>query len=649
MKKLNIPFLDKTVERNEYLVLIMRLLYLMVFYTAFRLIFWAFNTEYFPPVTVSGFFKILKGGMIFDLAAILYLNALYVVFYILPFPFKFKKGYQGFLKWLFMIVNSIGLALASTDIIYYRFILKRTTYNVFDILKNEDNMGRLWGQFLIDYWYIAVLFVASVWLLSKFYSKVKPRPIEFSRRWFVYPTALVALVIFTGFSVVAIRGGYRHSTRPMTMNNAGRYVEKAEQMNLVLNTPFCVIRTWGKRGIERRKYFDKDELLSIYNPEYKYDAKSFDKKKKNVVIFILESFNREYVGALNKNLDNGNYKGYTPFLDSLISQSYCIEHAYANGFKSIDAMPSIIASLPSLELPYIVSEYSTNRINGLPTLLKKDGYTSAFFHGAANGSMGFDAFAKMAGFDEYVGKTEYDNDDDYDGMWGIWDEPFFQFFANEMDQMKQPFFTSLFSLSSHHPFKVPEAYEGVFPKGDLPVHQCVGYTDMALRKFFEKAKTMDWYNNTLFVLTADHSSVSSFESSRNDIDVYSIPMIFFAPGDSTLKGMDNRIAQQIDIMPSVLSYIGYNKPFVSFGNNIFDNKVQRYAIGYRSGTYQFLENDTIIHFDGNKLKAVYDIADDRMMTNNIVDQVNVNDIERDCKGFLQQYSNRMIDDGFSIK
>ncbi|MCU4163817.1 LTA synthase family protein [Carboxylicivirga caseinilyticus] len=648
MKK-KISFLNKTIERNEYLVLLYRFLYLMLIYSGFRIIFWLMNTDYFPAVSFSGFIEIMKGGVVFDLAALLYLNGIYVILYLLPLPFKFGKVYQVFLKWLFMLVNSIGIALNSVDIIYYRFILKRTTYNVFDIIKNEDNLGRLWVQFFIDYWYVAVLFGLTIWLLSKLYSRVKPRPVLFRRKWLVYPTAVVALVLFTGFSVVAIRGGYRHSTRPMTMNNAGKYVESAEQMNLVLNTPFCVIRTWGKKGIERRNYFDQEKLLSLYNPEIKFNVDSQKEDKKNIVIIILESYNREYVGALNKNLDNGNYKGYTPFLDSLIQQSYCIEHAYANGFKSIDALPSIIASVPSLELPYIVSEYSTNSINGLPTLLKKDGYTSAFFHGAANGSMGFDAFAKMAGFDKYVGKTEYGNDDGYDGMWGIWDEPFFQFFANEMDKMQEPFFTTLFSLSSHHPFKLPEQYEGAFPKGELPVHQCVGYTDMALRKFFDKAKTMDWYTNTLFVITADHSSASAFESSKNNVDCYSIPMLFYAPGDSLLKGLDKNVAQQIDILPSVLGYIHFDKPFVSFGNNIFDASDDRFVIGYRSGNYQYLKNDTILQFDGNQLKAVYDISKDRMMTKNIVDEVQVTGIVNECKGFLQQYSNRMIDDGFSLK
>jgi len=622
----------------------------MVFYSAFRLIFWAFNTEYFPSVTLNGFFNIMQGGLVFDLAGLLYLNALYVVLYLLPWPFKFGKVYQSILKWLYMMVNSVGLALNSIDIIYFRFIQKRTTYNVFNILENEDNMGRLWVQFIIDYWYIAVIFIVSVWLLSKLYSILKPRAIEFSRSWLIYPTALVALVFFTGFTIIAIRGGYRHSTRPMTMNNAGKYVEKAEQMNLVLNTPFCVIRTWGKKGIERRQYFnDKEALIDIYNPVFHYEVKSGKGNKKNVVIIILESYNREYVGALNTELDNGRYKGYTPFLDSLIHESYSIYHAYANGYKSIDAMPSIIASIPSLDLPYIVSEYSTNRINGLPNLLKKDGYQSAFFHGAANGSMGFDAFAKMAGFDRYMGMTEYAKDEDYDGMWGIWDEPFLQFFADEMNQMKQPFMTTLFSLSSHHPFEVPEAYEGVFPKGSLPVHESVGYTDMALRKFFDKAKTMDWYDNTLFVITADHSSSSAFESSKNNLDRFSIPMLFYAPGDKKLKGMDVNVSQQIDILPTVLSYINYDKPFVSFGNNLFDQSDDRFAIGYVNGNYQYVKGDTLIHFDGDQLKAVYDLSNDRMMTNNLLGQIDVEDVEKECKAFLQQYSNRMIDDEFTIK
>ncbi|MCT4591297.1 MAG: sulfatase-like hydrolase/transferase [Carboxylicivirga sp.] len=641
---------NNTKTHNEYLVLIYRLLLIMLFYSVFRIVFYLFNASLFPNITVSSFLTIMRGGLGFDLSAMLYLNGLYALLYILPFPFKFSSLYQGFLKVLFVTVNGIGFALNSIDLIYYRFILKRTTYNVINILENETNMGKLWVQFLLDYWYVAIIFIISVYLLSKSYSFLKPRKIKFSNRWLYPAVSVIALVLFSGFSVIGMRGGYRHSTRPINMANAGKYVNTPDEMAVVLNTPFCIIRTWGKKNFTAYQFFESDkELETAYNPIVEPDT--LVSNKKNVVIIILESFSRELFGVFNPTLDNGNYKGYTPFLDSLSQHSLIFPNTFANGRKSIDAMPSVLASIPALVLPYVVSEYSSNQINGLPYLLKKDGYNSAFFHGAPNGSMGFEAFANIAKFDKYVGMTEFDNNDEFDDMWGIWDEPFFQFFADEMNKMQEPFMTSIFSLSSHHPFKVPEQYTDVFPKGTLPLHQCVGYTDNALKNFFNAAKEMPWYNNTLFVITADHSSRGQYDHSFISTNKFQIPLILFSPGDDNMVGVDTRLAQQIDIMPTVLNYIGFDKtPYVAFGNNLLDEESKRFAINYINSSYQLLQDNYVIHFDGQNIIGAYDTTNDPMLKKNIKDVDNTYQKHLPLmKGIIQQYNNRMIEDRLTIK
>ena len=243
-----------------------------------------------------------------------------------------------------------------------------------------------------------------------------------------------------------------------------------------------------------------------------------------------------------------------------------------------------------------------------------------------------------------------DNDDEFDGMWGIWDEPFFQFYADEMNKMQEPFMTSLFSLSSHHPFKVPEQYTDVFPKGTLPLHQCVGYTDNALRQFFNKAKEMPWYENTLFVITADHSSRGHYDFSHISTNKFQIPLIFFSPGDSTLRGIDERVAQQIDIMPTVLNYIGYDQePYVAFGNNLLDEDSNRFAINYINDSYQLLHDDYVIHFDGQNIISAFNTDKDSMLTTNIkdTDQEYLNHLPL-MKSIIQQYNNRMIEDRLTV-
>ncbi len=645
MKFFNI--LQEKRKANEYLVLVYRFVLVMFLYSAGRIIFFLFNRSMFPNVDLTSFIRIMRGGVMFDTSAVLYLNAIYFLLYLLPFPFKFEERYQRALKWIFMVINSIGLALNHIDIIYYRFILKRTTASVWDIVSNDAGNYRLILRFFYDFWYIAMILLVTVLLLAKLYSLFKPQPVTNIRSWKYSLWSAVALLVVSYLSVIGMRGGYMPSTRPISMNNAGKYVNSTEEMALVQNTPFCILRTFDKKAFEIRHYFSSEEELSrIYSPE-RLPKSGGTMKRDNVVIIILESFSREFVGALNKDLDNGHYKGYTPFIDSLISRSLVFPNAFANGRKSIDAIPSITASIPALVVPYVISERSGNRINSLAGLLSKEGYQTAFFHGAPNGSMGFDAFAKIAGFQRYYGKNEYNNDEGFDGVWGIWDEPFFQFYADEMNQMKEPFYTTIFSVSSHHPFKVPEQYKARFPEEHLPLQKCIRYTDMALKEFFDKAAKMPWFKNTLFVITNDHCSESDFKEYKTAVNYYASTLIFYK-GDGSLQGKDESLAQQIDIMPSVLGYLNYQKPFIAFGNNLFDPSSQRFVINYLEETYQFLQGDYALYFTDNKLTGIFNRKIDPYLLVNLLGKISPESEQQLFKAIIQQFNNRMVQDRLVI-
>lgn len=641
---------SKTVEINEFIFPLYRYAVLLVCYTLLRIAFYCFNVGLFPNVTFESFWTLLYGGIRFDLSALTYLNLLYFSCYYLGFKARRNIGYKRFLECTFYIPNTIGIAMNCIDFVYYRFILKRTTYNVLDILQNEENMGSLWGQFLIDYWYVFLFFgvfmICFVWVIRR----VKMHE-TIQRTWVNVVVSVLVFAVIAGLSVAAIRGGFRHSTRPIAMSNAAAYTNSPEESAIVLNTPFSFIRTIGKKSFQKMTFFADDEIEQVFTPIHEaiIDTTTNSQTKKNVVIFIMESFSREFLGCMNPTLENGQYEGYTPFLDSLSQHCLIYTNAYANGRKSIDAMPSVLASIPALTMPYVVSQYSGNRINSIASLLKEDGYQTAFFHGAPNGSMGFDGFAKIAGFDSYFGKTEYGNDEHYDGIWGIWDHHFFQRYADEMNSMKEPFCTALFSLSSHHPFKVPAEFEGVFREGPLPVEKCIGYSDNALRMFFEKARKMPWFDNTLFVITADHSSIPDHEEYKNNAQAFAVPIFFYCPGDSALHGIDTRPAQQIDIMPSILSYLGYNKPFVSFGVNLFDENAERFVVNYNNDVYQIIKNDTIAYFDGKKIFGAYDMIHDPSLKNNIYQNGRVERADSLVRAFVQQFNNRMIQDNLTIE
>lgn len=634
-------------KNNLYVALVLRLLIAMALFSLCRIGFYAFNANFFPDVTSGGFVRLMLGGLRFDLTAVLYVNALFIVLMIIPFSIRFTPVYQQIVKYIFFITNGVAMAANVIDFVYYKFTLRRTTADVFQQFENETNMGGLFFRFLWDYWYAVLIWIALLCLMVWLYRFTRVEGPMLKNKWAYYGLGLASIFIITYLFIGGARGGFAHSTRPITLSNAGEFVRNPEEVSIVLNTPFAILRTIGKTKIQKIKYFSSEgELKKIYNPIHLPDDSSTFRPD-NVVIIILESFSKEFIGALNK--DKANYKGYTPFLDSLLQHSLTFEYSFANGRKSIDGLPSILTSIPSLGVPYVLTPYSNNTINSIGSLLKQKGYHASFFHGAPNGSMGFNSFTNLAGFEHYYGKDEYEQEvssdsDHFDGLWGIWDDKFFDYYADKLNQIPQPFASTVFSVSSHHPFIIPKEFEGKFKGGEQPILKCIEYTDFTLRKFFEKVSEMPWYANTLFVITADHcSSNVLFEDSRTNMGLFSVPIVFFKP-DNSLREHKVELVQQIDIMPSVLGYLHYDKAYVAFGRNVFQENTVPFVINFRD-TYQLISGDYFLNFDGTKTVGLYDFKQDKKLSNDLKGENPeiVNHLEIQVKGIIQQYNNRLIE------
>lgn len=633
-------------------VLLVRLLGIMILFTICRALFFLFNQSFFPEVGWGQAPTLLLGGIRFDLVAILYTNILYVFLTLIPLTFKYRRPYQNFLDYLFIITNSIALLANCADFIYYRFTIKRSTWTVLQEFSHENNLHKLFGGFLINYWYVFLIWVILVMLVIYITRRWKVISRPERPAWQVFLAHSVAMTVAVFLFIGGVKGGFRHSTRPITLSNAGEYVDKPKEMFIVLNTPFCIYKTLKRSDYQRANFFGSEKKANaVYSPIHMPDPSPAPFQAKNVVILIWESFGKEMVGTYNGDLENGTYKGYTPFVDSLMRHSKVYWHSFANGAKSIEAIPSVLTSIPGIMEPFILTRYTDNRLPSLPEMLQQKGYHTSFFHGAPNGSMGFKAFTNLIGVKNYYGKTEYNDDADYDGIWGIWDEEFLQFWAKKLDTFHEPFMSTLFTVSSHDPYKVPERYKGKFPKGPLPIYETMGYTDQALKKFFETAKTKPWFKNTLFVITADHSATfAHYPKYQTSVGNFSVPILFYAPGDSTVSGTDSTtLVQQIDIMPSVLGYLHYDKPYFGFGKNVFGKVPLNFAVNY-DGVYQWFNGPYVLQFDGRKTVGLYNYQEDKLLKINLTGKVPdvQKPMELQVKAFIQQYSNRMLDDRLTV-
>lgn len=635
---------------THILLLLKRLLLLVVLFSISRLFFLIFNLDRFRTLSIFEIIKILFFGIRFDVCAIVYLNAPFILLHLIPGTIKNHRIYQNVLLFLFFSMNAFLLFLNFIDAKYFAFSNKRSTADIFRFITYGEDFITLLPQYLADYWYVwlswALLMLIAWWIYPKF--SVKKTPLQntkslsasSSKQWRHRLTLstyqiLISLVI-TGLLFVGARG---IGMKPISPITAARYTS-AQNIPLILNTPFTIMRTFFKKDLEPKHFFEDDELLNLYSPVIRpVLEKDTPFKSYNVIVIILESFSKEYIGALN------NDEGFTPFLDSLIAKSLVFENAFANSQRSMAAIPAILASLPSLmDNPYISSHFSSNTINSLASLLKKKNYHTSFFHGGTNGTMGFDNFAYIAGFDHYYGRKEYGNDKDYDGQWGIWDEEFLQYFARKLSMFPEPFFSSVFTLTSHHPYRIPEKYHGKFSEGKLPIHKAIRYTDFALKSFFEEASKTSWFANTLFVITADHTERALEPYYSNKVGIYVIPILYYKPDDPTLIGTRETTTQQSDIMPSVLDYLQYNEPFIAFGNSVFNSEAAHYGINYSNGVYQLIEDDHTLFFDGEKSLELYNLQTDRLLETNVlrISPEIAAKLESKLKAIIQSYNNRLM-------
>lgn len=619
------------------------ILLVMLVYSLSRLFFVWVNHDLYPDVSGAHLWEMMLGGMRFDLTTVLYLSSLYLLLALIPLPESVRNHsvYQRVTSACYLVPNSIGIIVNCADMVYVRFTDRRTTCTFFTEFQHDSNLGTILAQSVVQYWYVVLfgllmillLVFGSRWSFRKTYrnallsSACVRRHVHPQAAYYVAETALFCFLVY--MTVIGIRGGFGRYTRPITISNAMQYVDKPQETAIVLNTPFTLMKSLENTAYQNPHYFSDDELEAVMSPVHRSGASSSTgagQENLNVVVIILESFSKEYIGFYNTHSE-----GYTPFLDSLLAQSVTYKYSYASGRKSIDAMPSVLSSIPMLIEPYVVTPYATNAVSSIADCLNTLGYTTAFFHGAPNGSMGFQAYARSAGFQRYYGMNEYNGPEAFDGTWAIWDEEFLQYFARTMDTISEPFMTAVFTASSHHPFKVPARYEHTFPQGTIPLHQCIGYSDYALRRFFDYAAQQPWFDRTLFVLTADHTNQLTTPEYHNTRGLFAVPIAFYCPALLQSDFRCEAAVSQIDIMPSVLNFLGYDKPFFAFGEDCLTaSKEHPWAVVYNHPQFEILTTDAELALG--------------TMPADTASQAPV----RYLKAFIQQYIDRMITNRLTV-
>ena len=556
--------------------IIVQLFTLLGLYSILRVLFYLNNHSLFLKATPWDLIEACINGTRYDLAAIALINTPIFIFYLVPldvFSEKLEQWKTLVLGLAFTLVNGFALSLNVVDLEYFKFTGKRITADGFLL---TGDLGDQWSQIALYYWYFSLLIVICYailgWIALRSYRKTK------KAHW-----ASIFLVGILG--ALAMRGGFQ--AKPLIPANA--FALNPELGAVVLNSPFTVLKSSDKTAVSAMNEMPWPTVKAIL----KEDKQSLTgalpdswPRPKNVVVIILESFGSEYV------FPPAGKPGYAPFLRKLAERGSSFTSAYANARRSIDALPALYAGLPTwMEPPFITSAYQTNRISPAPLYFVEAGYDTLFFHGGNNGTMFFDVMSRRLGFTEYFGADQHPDASDYDGKWGIFDEPYLQAMGKTLSERTKPFLATVFTLSSHHPYTIPPAHQDQFPKGSLEIHESVGYADYALQRFYETARTMPWFKDTLFIITADHTSKQEYPENDNIPGRFHVPLVMIYK-DSPLPFPESVLrepVQHADLAATILDISRIKAPEEShFGESLCRLEKRPGVIVYEFGGYHLI-------------------------------------------------------------
>lgn len=667
---------------DTYSTTALRLVVLLLFLQLGRWWFYLYNRDLLGAIPFGELLTIGWGGLRFDLAAAVLLTLPWLLLRILPFDFVYGRRYTLLTDTLYALGGSAGLVANLCDTPYYRFTGMRTqALHLSEIFQDEATADVL-GAHLRSHAGLALAgagFIALFLFVAFRFRAVPPARRRMQRRctaavvalaaiffamrgsfdFRVHPLQLTdahaycsannrtALVLNTPFSVLrtvgkdfslkpyafftpeelAARRPDRH-TASGTVTARGARTDAGSDADARTKKGDAALRandTAGNDAALRAEVAAGNDAAAKTAAGTDAIAGEARFTRRNVVQIILEGCGDTFIGALNPFAAEEPIadRSLTPFLDSLAAQSLLFTDFYTHLRKSSAGITAILGGIPAYSpFLYMLSPYRDNEVETLASLLGDEGYASAFFCGCNKGSFAFAGMSEAFGYDRFFDRTDYEairGGGDYDGQWGIFDHAMAAHLLHELNTMPEPFLVSWFTLNTHNPFTIPEAYRAAVrsPRGTM--HGTVEYIDRVLRDFFAAAAREPWFARTLFVITADHGHAAGRPLYDNPAQLNRIPLLLYTPDGSIAARRSDRVGGQIDIAPTILDALHYPKPWFSLGSSLLNEIGGGTCLFDDQTDLRWVEGDRMLRIDKERLTpiALYDHRRDPLLTTDL--------------------------------
>lgn len=569
-------------------------LFWIVFFFLERLIFLIYFSERISYLQTTEILSTFWRALRLDISMAAYISVLPTIFYVIllflpsvKIPKIIAKSYVIFFVALFSTIAISNLNL-------YREWGSKINYRAVDLAINSPkeaiasiSSSPLIFLFSILFAYLMCsVYISSKFILYKIADRTKSLGIKLTISFLVLSTLFLA-----------IRGGWQLSP----INQSMAYFSNNIVLNHAsVNTQWNLIQDVINNKFDNEnpyKYYKKDEAKKIVSSLFKKPSqptvKVLKSERPNIVLIVLESFSAELVGSL------GGEQGVTPNIDNLAAEGILFEQVYAAAGRTDKGITATISGFPSQAIRSIIKQNAKHeKLPGIAQELALNTYSTSFYYGGESEFFNIKSYILSHGYKTLVDKHSFLSKD-MNSKWGTYDEKVFSKQMKDMDTVKQPFFSTILTLTNHEPFELP--VKNHFPGDNLEnkFRSTTFYTDSCLGAYLKEAKKKPWYKNTLFVILSDHSHRLPANLEEYHPKRYRIPLLFFGNMiKPEFRGTRiSKIGNQTDLVATLLNQLSIDPIRYQWSKDLLNPGTQSFSFFNWDNGFGFATENQTISFD----------------------------------------------------
>ena len=457
---------------------------------------------------------------------------------------------------------------------------------------------------LILFLFISILFI---WLYKQLIEKYVIVTLIRTSLLKIFISLFLVIILF-----IPIRGGIQKI--PLNQSDA-YFSQNLFADHAAINLPWNVMFSLLNRNNNNNpfNYFPDEKAQNLVKELYNSPSKKIpfiiNTQKPNIIFIIMESFTAKLIGSL------GGEKNITPNLDSIAANGMLFTNIYAAGDRSEKGQVAVLSGYPNQAITSIIkTPTKTQKLPSVTQSLQKAGYFTSYTYGGELEFANIKSYLRNIGFNKLTGKYSFPVSE-RTTSWGVHDEYVLNEFFNDIKKMQQPFFATLFTLSSHEPYDVPfHKYKG--SDETTLFENAAAYTDSCIGVFMNKLRKDSLWNNTLVVFVADHGHPLPGHDANDRPSKFHIPVIF-AGGALNRKGIVTAIGSQTDIIKTVLDQLTINTDNFKWSKDLLDSSAKQFAFYCFNNGFGFVTPQGVVTIDNVSRKIIYKKGNiDSAMINN---------------------------------